>query len=203
MKTHTPLSENLVTGGDKELRWAIKASDILWWNRANYLPEEDEFLQRVLEARTEAIIELAALQYSPNARNYLLRWTLEENCDKLNWSPAFDDGGAIIILPPPNLIKKMSVLLKAEDVGGIESVNVIEFTDVDLNYTLTLRNRVLEIQEQGTEEYDMKITVTYDRFRWVVLQIRTLEEVDAIVEPDMEAGDTFMGYFENPNINYF
>ena len=132
-----------------------------------------------------------------------MRWTLEENCRKLNWSPAFDDGGAIIILPPFNLMKKLTVLLKAEDVVGIENVYVIEFTDVDLNYTLTLRNMVLEMQEHGSEEYDVKITVTYDQFRWVVLKIRTLEEVGAEVEPDMEAGDTFMSYFDNPNDNYF
>ena len=146
---------------------------------------------------------MAALQVSPNARNYLLRWILEENCEKMNLSPAFDDGGAIIILPPNSLIKKLSVLLKAEDIAGIENVYVIEFTDVDLNYTLTLRNRVMEIQDGGSEEYDVKITVTYDQFRWVVLQRRTLEEVGAEVEPDMEAGDTFMSYFDDPNENYF
>ena len=125
----------------------------------------DKKIQKVLAIRSQAIKHLAALQPSGNARNYLLRYILEENCNITNNSPAFTPVGAISLLPPRNLINMMTVMLKAEILDDVSSTNVLNFKNVGIIFSLTIRNNVMNVKEEDSFNPDVKINVDLDDFR--------------------------------------
>lgn len=131
---------------------------------------------------------------------------MEDNCRQNNDGAVFTDAGTINILPPANLVRKLSLLLNGDSWAVINSptkVYILNFTDINLQFTLTLRNSILEIEEGVKDNYDVKISVDLQSFRAVILRKSSLEEAGAMVEPNLEAGNTFMTYFDDPSLDQF
>ena len=153
-------------GTEKDLRVALKLTSIYWQARESLSQAKmDNETQEILALRSQAIMDLAALQTSGNARNYLLRYVLEENCNQTNQSPSFTQLGAIMILEAPKLLEMMTIMLKSEDLDDVSSTNVLRFNDVGRTFSLTIRHNVMNVAEQDSTNPDVIIDVALAEFR--------------------------------------
>ena len=72
----------------------------------------------------------------------------------------------MLVLPPSNLVVKMSVMLKAEELDGVHCTVVLNFQDVDFVSTMIVRNNILEVLEQEElDNPDIRIDVNLSDFR--------------------------------------
>ena len=80
---------------------------------------------------------------------------------------------------------------------------MLVFTDTNMSYNLRLQNSVLDINRGNIEDFDLRMEMNSTNFRNVLLGKISLEDVGAVVLPNLTLGYEFLGYFDDPSVSYF
>ncbi|MGI9280287.1 MAG: alkyl/aryl-sulfatase [Endozoicomonas sp.] len=134
-------------------RWALEL--------VNYqlFVEPDHAEAKVLKA--EAMRNIAHATINPNGRNYYLSQAqeLEGNSPEIK---ALDDATLELLktFPASNFIESMTVALDTEKSQGVDKRLSFDFTDVDEQFTLHVRNSIAEFRREDDQEAEIRIAVS-------------------------------------------
>jgi len=73
--------------------------------------------------------------------------------------------GFIRSAPVDLLLRLMATKLKAEEVKDVKSSAVFNFTDLDLAYTLSVRNCIMDVTSGEVPGWDVKLSMTSQVWR--------------------------------------
>ena len=152
------------------------------------------------ETRLEAIKVLASQQTSANGRNYYLTVALEDyNLVNTKLTPHMKIKG-IVSKTAKELMQILRTKLIAENCLDFQTIAVFNFTDTEEVFTLIIRNGVLEVVEDEPAHWEVKVTVTLETWKDIMVSVRSPLSAYIAGELKINGGITalraFMGNFE-------
>ena len=183
----------------KQWQWVLELTDHLL-----VLSQNADVKQGVVTSlRKKSLIALGEMQSNPNARHYYLTQALELDEDFRAGIPAHPEKHMVHSLPLAGIFQSIAVNLNIEKAGDLRRVVNFTFPDVEQQYSLSLRNGVIEVQNYLQKEAD--ITVTMQSFLWkeIVSEMRNPLAAFASGEINIE-GDkmdliAFLGLVKAPD----
>lgn len=148
--------DNLVSSlktarGDGEHQWVLELSDVI------LRLDPDHAVTRA--ARVEALLARGNVATNPNERNYYLSSALELR-DGVRFKPLSTSSDALLNqLPMSTMFDALSVSLRAEDAMTTNLRVGLSFTDSGEQWTLWIRNGVLEVRKNLMDELDIHAEV--------------------------------------------
>lgn len=150
--------------------------------------------------RRDIFRTLASQQSSANARHFYIQSAMN---DANRLPTSFDPSEFIMSIPVVNILQAMKTVLKAEDVEGIRTNVVMNFTEIEEAYLLKLEDSVLRLSliEERPERVDIAMTCTSVLFKEFVTKRRN--PLAAYIKGDLQIEGgllnfrTFMSYFES------
>jgi len=177
---------------DKSYQWALELTDHLL--ALNFETDKTKNI------RYKCLKALGEKQSNPNARNYYLSQALELKGKTI--VPDMEVPTSVVeTVPLQSIFKSLSVLLKAEDCLNYQKSVGFEFTDTKQNYTLIIRNGVLEVQAFKIDENDIEVIT--DTTTWRALSAGLVKPATAIAKGNFKvkggllAFKQFMDMFED------
>jgi alkyl sulfatase BDS1-like metallo-beta-lactamase superfamily hydrolase len=198
---------------DADLRWAlVLVSHVVNCDTDAHLKGDADaagHLKVAKKVRADVMMLLANLQSTPNGRNYLLTYALEETClgPTKGINPYANDGATMLLLPIDRLLLKMAVMLRAEDLEGQEYTVVVAQAASGGVWSLALRNSVLRVVPGEESAWDLKITLAdtdaEQAFRSTLGRTMSVPDFaqalgENLEEPGLDA-EEFFSWFDDPS----
>jgi len=170
----SPLSPRLragrmatLAGGSEKLRdratGALASGDARWaLELAGHLLALGEFTDVAAQVRASALRSLAAGETSANGRNYYLTQAMEAE-EKITVEPpdpARLPPALLEKIPIANFLRAMTVRLDAKKADGKNLVVGLRFPDIGEEWTMRLRNSVIELEHRLPAGADMTVTTS-------------------------------------------
>ncbi len=156
--------------------------------------------QDAMDIRIKAIRALAAIQTSPNGRNYYLTMILEDNNMVENKININMRRKGIHTRTVNQLWIALKGRMMPEVCGTVEKTTVFNFTDIDEQYSLHIRHGILEVVTGVAEKWDYKVSVAFSTWKEVLVNIRSpfgaYMSGDLVVDGGITAFGDFMSCFE-------
>ena len=172
-----------------DLQWALELSTHVFLS--------DPANNKAKELRSQALLDLAAQQTSACARHYFLIYILEDHGILPKRYPISKE---IFDKPLDIVFKHMAICIKAETVEGVTMTVVMTFKDVNKSHTLYIRNCILEVREEKSEERDICITMDSQCLKQILCLENTaeqlLQEERVVIDKPKELFIKFFSYFE-------
>jgi len=180
---------------------ALEAEDYQWaLELTSHLIALDFETEKTKRIRYKCLKALGEKQSNPNARNYYLSQALELKGETI--VPEMEIPASVVeTIPIESIFKSLSVLLKAEDCINYQKSVGFKFTDTGQNYTLIIRNGVLEVQAFKVGESDIEVII--DTATWRALSAGLVKPAVALakgsfkVKGGLLAFNKFMNMFED------
>lgn len=149
-----------------EAREAVKSGDDRWaLELTSALLDVDSTNQDAKKIRAQTIKSIASTWTTANGRNYILT-TMLEDFNAITVDKQQKNVSSFIRAAPIDLlIRLMGLRLKAEEVKDVVSSAVFNFTDVDVTYTLTVRNCIMDVTSGEVPGWDVKLSMTSQVWR--------------------------------------
>ena len=197
--TDVLLQKAKIAVSQKQWQWVLELTDYLL-----VLNQKTGVEQGVVKSlRKKSLIALGEIQSNPNARHYYLTQALELDEDFRAGVPVNPEKHMVHSLPLAGIFQSIAVNLNIEKAGNLRRVVNFTFPDVKQQYSLSLRNGVIEVQSYLQKDAD--ITVTMQSFLWkeIVSEIRNPLAAFASGDIDIE-GDkmdliAFLGLVKAPD----
>lgn len=174
----------------KEFQWALELTD--------YLIRLAHNLEEVNNIRYECLIGLGEQQSNPNARNYFLSQALELKGKDLALGIAGSQG-VIESIPLAAIFNSVAVNMIPEKSIGYNKKALFHFTDLNEDWTLHIRNGIVEVQPFALENPDLTIRTTSLIWKEIVAKLRkplvAITKGDLKIEGGLGNFNEFMGMF--------
>ncbi len=148
----------------KQWQWALELTD--------HLMVLGDKITAVKSLRKESLVSLGEMQSNPNARHYYLTQALELDNDFRAGIPVNPEKHMVHSLPLAGIFQSMAVNLNIEKAGSLRRVVNFNFPDVKQQYSLTLRNGVVEVQNYLQNNADITVTMQSSLWKEIVSEIR-------------------------------
>jgi len=148
----------------KQWQWALELTDHLMV--LGVKRDEAKLL------RKDSLIALGEMQSNPNARHYYLTQALELDNNFRAGVPVSPEKHMVHSLPLAGIFQSMAVNLNVEKAGDLRRVVNFEFPDVQQEYSLSLRNGVVEVQNYFQNNADITVTMRSSLWKEIVSEIR-------------------------------
>ena len=176
---------------ENEFQWALELTDCLI--RLSYNLEE------VNNIRYQCLIGLGEQQSNPNARNYYLSQALELKGKDLAMSIAGSQS-MVESIPLAAIFNSMAVNMIPVKSMNYNKIALFHFTDLDENWSLHIRNGVVEVQPFAVENPDLTIRTTSLVWKEIVAKVRkplaAIAKGDLKIEGGLGNFKEFMGMFQ-------
>ncbi|MBV1919415.1 MAG: MBL fold metallo-hydrolase [Pseudomonadales bacterium] len=148
----------------KQWQWVLELTD--------HLMVLGDKITAVKSLRKESLLSLGEMQSNPNARHYYLTQALELDNDFRAGIPVNPEKHMVHSLPLAGIFQSMAVNLNIEKAGNLRRVVNFNFPDAKQQYSLTLRNGVVEVQNYLQNNADITVTMQSSLWKEIVSEIR-------------------------------
>ena len=170
------LMENAQTAlENKSYQWALELTDYLM-----RLSPDDETVKNI---RFECLIELGALQSNANARNYYLSQAIETRSGDIDheMQRPLD---IVHSVPLQSIFDGLVVHLDPQKCLNYNKKLVFNFTDIEEEWTVWIRNGVAEIQAFALENPDITVSTKSTIWKEIAAEVRS--PIKAIASGDLK-----------------
>lgn len=174
-----------------EYEWAIELATYVM----NADPDNEE--AKLLKAHASRVLGHRAA--TATSRNMYLttahalegKITLDESVFSMN------DPNQIKVTSMKDLLKSLPTHLDPAKADGVNRVISLDFTDVDEQYTLHIRNSIAVIKDKSPDNFDVHLSMTSDTMRNAIIGEQTIRQLADNGDIDVEGNiEDFIEVFE-------
>lgn len=191
------LEKAKAAAGDEKHQWVLELTDALM--------RVDGSDQAAIDLRVEALTRLGEAASNPNARHYYLTQALELRDKFLAGVSPKRDLDLVHSIPLRNIFKSMAVSLDATQAGDMVKTVVFNFTDTGEVFSLRLRKGVLEVEEAGSPDAEITVSIEANTWKEIVSRLRRPVIAFASGEIDIEGSTSeliaFLDLFKAPDLD--
>ena len=160
---------------EKDFQWALELSD--------YVLVTDKTNKEAKDIKIESLTALGSRQISNNGRNYYMTAALEEATDLSFKTSPGQRAGVVDRWPIQPILKQLAVRFNPDICGDKNETLVLDLTNPDAVYSITIRNSVVIVKKNMPSKWDIKVTSSETTWKDILLARRS--SVTAIASGDM------------------